>query len=221
MQTIISAAVSLDGYLDDTAPQRLMLSSPEDYAAVGRLRAQVDAILIGAETLRRDNPSLATRDPVCFELRQKRGLAPHPLKIVVTRSGRLPQSARFFHEGDGEKLVICGADADPELEERLGVLAEVWRGPHREVSVDEIVDLIGARGVKTLLVEGGAHMIGGFLAAGMADYLRLAIAPVMLGARGRARLWDHLPADLFAGERAELSKSEQFGDTLALTYRLK
>ena len=62
MEVIVSAAVSSDGYLDDCTPRRLVLSCAEDWAEVHRLRAWCDAILVGAETVRRDNPSLVIRD---------------------------------------------------------------------------------------------------------------------------------------------------------------
>lgn len=58
MKVTVSTAVSADGYLDDRSPDRLILSTPEDWAEVHRLRAACDAILVGAETIRRDNPSL-------------------------------------------------------------------------------------------------------------------------------------------------------------------
>lgn len=54
---LLSAAVSLDGYLDDTGPDRLLLSSPADFDRVDEVRASVDAILIGAGTIRADNPA--------------------------------------------------------------------------------------------------------------------------------------------------------------------
>lgn len=56
MKVTVSTAVSADGYLDDRSPDRLILSTPEDWAEVHRLRAACDAILVGAETIRRDNP---------------------------------------------------------------------------------------------------------------------------------------------------------------------
>ena len=64
-----STAVSLDGYIDDNTSQRLVLSSAEDWDQVRALRAECDAILVGAETIRKDNPALVTRNA---ELRQKR-----------------------------------------------------------------------------------------------------------------------------------------------------
>lgn len=62
MRITLSAAVTADGFLDDNSPRRLIISTPEDWAEVYRLRAAHDAILVGAETLRRDDPSLLVRD---------------------------------------------------------------------------------------------------------------------------------------------------------------
>ena len=67
MRVILSAAVTADGYLDDNGPGRLVISTPGDWAAVLRLRAGCDAILVGAETVRRDNPALSLRDALPVE----------------------------------------------------------------------------------------------------------------------------------------------------------
>lgn len=70
MQITLSFATTADGYLDDNSPRRLMISTPEDWEAVLRLRASHDAILAGAETLRRDDPALLLRDAAARELRR-------------------------------------------------------------------------------------------------------------------------------------------------------
>ena len=103
MRVILSAAVTADGYLDDNGPGRLVISTPGDWAAVLRLRAGCDAILVGAETVRRDNPSLSLRDDAERARRAARGLRPDLSKAVVTRSGRLDPSLRFFTEGDADR----------------------------------------------------------------------------------------------------------------------
>ncbi|MBQ5878931.1 MAG: dihydrofolate reductase family protein, partial [Alistipes sp.] len=90
MRVTLSYAVSSDGYLDDCTPQRLILSTPEDWQAVYRLRASQDAILIGAETLRRDNPSLKLV----------------PTRVVISRSGALDPEARFFTVGEARRIVF-------------------------------------------------------------------------------------------------------------------
>ena len=106
MKVTVSTAVSADGYLDDRSPDRLILSTPEDWAEVHRLRAACDAILVGAETIRRDNPSLLVGDEVLRRERIDRGLSPDPVKVTLTASCRLSPEANFFTRGDQEKIVF-------------------------------------------------------------------------------------------------------------------
>ena len=112
MKVTVSTAVSADGYLDDRSPDRLILSTPEDWAEVHRLRAACDAILVGAETIRRDNPSLLVGDEVLRRERIDRGLSPDPVKVTLTASCRLSPEANFFTRGDQEKIVFTSC-SDP------------------------------------------------------------------------------------------------------------
>ena len=121
MKVIVSTAVSSDGYLDDRSPDRLILSTPEDWAEVHRLRAACDAILVGAETIRRDNPSLLVGDEVLRRERIDRGLPSNPVKVTLTASCRLSPEANFFTRGDQEKIVFTTCP-DP------GPLGRRWYG---------------------------------------------------------------------------------------------
>src|ERR1700739_4742553 len=76
--TLVSCAVSVDGCLDDAAADRLILSGPEDLDEVDKLRAAADAILVGAGTIRADNPRLLIRDPARLPRRMGRRPAPPP-----------------------------------------------------------------------------------------------------------------------------------------------
>src|SRR5436190_5246611 len=101
--TLLSCSVSLDGYLGDQTP-RLLLSNEADFDRVDGVRAQCDAILVGAGTVRRDNPRLLVRSPARREARQARGLCSSPLKVTLTARGKLDPTARFFAADDAEKL---------------------------------------------------------------------------------------------------------------------
>ena len=93
---LISCAMSVDGRIDDTGPARLMLSGPEDLERVDELRASADAILVGANTVRRDNPRLLIRSPRLRAARVAAGRPEHPLRVTVTTTGDLDPAARFF-----------------------------------------------------------------------------------------------------------------------------
>ena len=176
LYTIVSCAVSLDGYLDDATPDRLILSGPEDLDEVDALRATADAILVGAGTIRRDNPRLLVRDPARVAAREAAGRAPHPFRVTLTSSGDLNPDANFFI-GPGTPLVYCPAGAAAKATENLGSKAKVIEvGPELTLAA-VLADLYQERGVMTLLVEGGARILRDLLAADLVDELRLAIAP--------------------------------------------
>ena len=108
--TLLSCCVSLDGYLDDASPQRLVLSPAADLERVDAERARCDAILVGAETVRRDDPRLLVRSEGCRAARVARGLSPTPLRVTVTASGDLDPGARIFTEpGSGTVVFARGA----------------------------------------------------------------------------------------------------------------
>src|ERR1700760_1179308 len=110
--TLVSCAVSVDGYLDDASPDRLILSGPEDRDEVDELRSRADAILVGAGTIRADNPRLLVRDERRVAAGEAGARPPHPLRLTVTATGELDPAARFF-TGPGTPLVYAAAAAGP------------------------------------------------------------------------------------------------------------
>src|SRR6059058_1229598 len=108
---VLKCAASLDGFLDDASPRRLILSSEEDFERVDEVRASCDAILVGAGTVRADDPRLLVRSEERRRARVRGGRPADPLKVTVTRSGGLGPAARFFAAGEGPKLVYCAEAA--------------------------------------------------------------------------------------------------------------
>ncbi|MFI5958626.1 RibD family protein [Cryptosporangium sp. NPDC051539] len=143
--------MSVDGYLDDTSPQRLLLSNEADFDRVDEVRAGCDAILVGAETVRRDDPRLLVRSAARREARAAAGLTPSPLRVVLSRSGDLDPGAAVF--GPGAQTVV-----------------------HR--GLPDVLDSLAGR---RLLVEGGSSVQAQFLSSGLVDELHLAIAPFFVG----------------------------------------
>src|SRR6185437_5041401 len=92
---LLSCAMSVDGFIDDTTGERLLLSNEADFDRVDAERSKCDAILIGAETLRRDNPRLLVNSPDRRAAREARGLPPYPLKVTMTQSGNLDPDLKF------------------------------------------------------------------------------------------------------------------------------
>ena len=174
--TLLSCAVSIDGYLDDASPNRLILSGPEDLDEVDELRAATDAIMVGAGTVRADNPRLLVREPARIAAREAAGRLPQPLRVTMTGSGDLDPAASFF-TGPGTALVYCASEAAEEAGKKFkGKAAVIDAGP--ELSLAAVLqDLYSERAVATVLIEGGARILRDALAGDLADELRLAIAP--------------------------------------------
>ncbi len=171
MRITLSFATTADGYLDDCSDRRLMISTPEDWEAVLRLRAGCDAILVGAGTLRRDNPALLLRDSEVRARRVAAGLRPDLTKVTMTRSGHLDPAWRFFTEGDADRYVF----SETEINGIEG-LAEVISS-NGSITAAFVATELERRGIRHLLVEGGAETLRMFLDAGLADTVRRAVNP--------------------------------------------
>ncbi len=209
----LSCAVSLDGYLDDASPDRLLLSNAEDFDRVDAVRARHDAILVGATTIRNDDPRLMIRSAARRAARQARGLAADPAKITITGSGDLPPDAAFFTAGDATKIIYAPTPAATTLTD-LGLPATVVDSGPR-VDLDRLLRDLADRGIGRLLVEGGGTVLTEFLAQGRYDELHLAIAPVVVG---DARAPRFIRTDLSIMDRAHLAEVRQLGDIAVLRY---
>ncbi|MFJ5260462.1 dihydrofolate reductase family protein [Streptomyces sp. NPDC088387] len=210
---LLSAAVSLDGCLDDTGPDRLLLSGPADFDRVDEVRASVDAILIGAGTIRADNPRLLVNSPERRAARVAAGRPEYPLKVTVSGSGDLDPAANFWHTG-GEK-VIYTTDKGAEYARRAGLAADVvplgteldWRAV--------LEHLHDRRGVRRLMVEGGGRVHTQLLTQGLADELHLVLAPLFVGEPTAPRLFG---PGAYQGGRLRLLETRRIEDVVLMRY---
>ncbi|GAA2784788.1 RibD family protein [Crossiella cryophila] len=215
-QVLLSVAVSVDGYIDDLSAQRFPLSNAEDFDRVDQLRAESDAILIGAATVRADNPRLLVN---CADRRAARvaaGLPEYPVKITVTGRGDLDPELKFWHCG-GQKLVYTTDSGLPTATARVGGLAEII-ALGGSVDLGALLDDLGARGIGRLMVEGGGSIHTAFLAQGLADEVRMAIAPMLIGQAAAPRFVN--PAEFPGGptRRFHLAEVTRLGDVAVLRY---
>lgn len=174
--------------------------------------------MIGAETMRRDNPRLLVNSPERRAAREARGLPAYPLKVTMTRSGNLDPGLKFWHHG-GEKLVYSPAEVAGKVRERLGDLADV-HGLADSGDLEEMLDDLYRRGVRRLMVEGGGTIHTQFLQsdAGLVDEIQLAVAPFFLGDPAAPRF---VGSGAFAdgpGRRMQLAELLPVGDVAVLRY---
>lgn len=162
-------AQSLDGRIATVSGASRWISGHADLVHTHRLRALSDAVVVGAGTVRADDPQLTTREVE----------GPSPVRVVVDTNRRLDDRYRVFREPP-ETLLLCALDAPGP--DRLG-LASVLRVPRSGEGLD-IACLIAAlveRGLRRIFVEGGGITVSRFLAAGALDRLHVTIAPLLLG----------------------------------------
>jgi 5-amino-6-(5-phosphoribosylamino)uracil reductase len=217
--TLLSCAISIDGYLDDATTTRLVLSNDADLERVDAVRAGCDAILVGAGTVRTDNPRLLVGSQARRDERTSRGLPPSPIKVTVTEHAHLDPESNFFTDGDGEKLVYCSTSALAAACHRLRPVATIVHGG-QPVDFRWMSEDLHARGVRRLMVEGGGSVLTQFLAAGLADELQMVVASLFVGESEAPRFvgGERLPWNLH--RRPNLVEVSRIDDQVLLRYSL-
>jgi 5-amino-6-(5-phosphoribosylamino)uracil reductase len=217
--TLLSCALSLDGYLDAGTDDRLILSNADDFARVDAVRADSDAVLVGAATVRHDDPRLLVRSPALRARRLESDLPATPAKVTLTRRADLDPCAAFFTAGEADRLVYCASGSLPRARRRLGDVATVIDGG-RQVDVRWLVEDLHRRGVRRLMVEGGASVHTQFLTADIVDELQLVVAPFFVGNPHAHRFVGAGPFPFHPGRRATLTDVRPIGDVVLLRYAL-
>lgn len=217
--TLLSCSMSIDGYLGDASPGRLILSNDADLDRVDAVRAWCDAILVGAETVRSDNPRLLVRSQARMDERKATGRPPTPVKVTVTERAKLDPSADFFVAGDAEKLVYCSSSTVTGAQNLLGHVATVVDGGE-PVDMLQLSESLHSRGVRRLMVEGGGTVHTQFLTAGLADELHLVVAPFFVGDSRARRFVDEGRFPWNPNRRATLVEVRSIDDVVLLRYAL-
>ena len=216
--TLLSCSVSLDGYLGDQTP-RLALSNDADFDRVDGVRASCDAIMVGAVTVRADNPRLLVRSQARRDERTARGLPPSPAKVTVSDRIDFDTRSNFFTAGAAEKLLYTSSPRVADARARLGPVATVVDGGQR-VRMRRLTEDLADRGVGRLMVEGGGTVHTQFLADDLVDELQLVVAPFFIGDSSAPRFVSDGRFPWNAGRRAKLAEVTQLGDVVLLRYAL-
>lgn len=174
---IVNFAATVDGRatIDGRSGK---IGSATDSAILHRLRTQVDAVMIGAGTMRAERYGRMVPDPELRAWREQIGLAPDPLAVIVSGRLELPWDAPLFSDGNGKVVIFTASDAQPPATETA---VEVVR---HEGGVDlpgALAHLHGEHEIRALLCEGGPHLHAQLWAAGLADELFLTTAPKLAG----------------------------------------
>ena len=160
---------SLDGRIATLSGHSHYINGSAGLDHLHRLRSVVDAVVVGAGTVRTDDPQLTVR----------RVAGPNPVRVVIDPRGTLSRSARIFAADGTRRIVVTLEQTRSQPANDIETIALAAPGPLLDPAA--ILDALSARGLRRVLVEGGARTVSHFLAAGCLDRLHVVVAPVILG----------------------------------------
>ncbi len=163
MHIILKIALTVDGYIAEQN-KRLLISSKEDLEQVNEIRKEVDAILIGANTLRVDNPSLLAK-----------GIDKQPIRVVISQDAKFDESLNLFSDNKSRTVVY---HANSEITDKKDFFFL------EKLTLSKVLKHIEQLGVGKLLVEGGAKIFKQFYEQGLFSELRISVGEKFLGSLG-------------------------------------
>ena len=205
----VNCAMTADGKIALNSRQQTRISSDEDLVRVHRLRNCCDAILVGVDTVLEDDPSLLVKPKYVKAVRQ-------PLRIVLDSSGRTPPGAKVALPGARTLIAMAGRKRKKGWGDNveIGVF-----GRGSRVSIPALLEELGRRGVRSLLVEGGGTVIWSFLRGGFVDRMTIYIGSLALGGYGPTPCGGEGVKSLEEAVRLKLTGTRRLGDGILLTYK--
>ncbi len=179
---VVNCAMSADGKIASFERKQMRISDERDMARVHRLRASVDAVLVGVGTILADDPHLTVK----WEHAGGGKRGDNPLRVVLDTHGRSPPDARVFDGSTRTIVYTCNPDAwfmDVDGKGKTGVEGVVVDMEDGHVSVRDVVADLAGRGVRRLLVEGGGETIWSFFNAGLVDEYSVFVGNIIVGGR--------------------------------------
>lgn len=215
---IVKAALSIDGRVAAKDGSSQWISGEEARADAHQLRADSQAILVGAGTALRDQPSLTVRDAVTSRQQQ-------PLRVLLDSSGKVPATGPLFDPTLAATLVFTSALAPSQrIQEWIATGAQVITIPRESdgtgVNLATVLDELGSRGILQLLVEGGSQVHSRLLTNQLGNQLTVYHGPLLLGDQGVPFLQGNSPSTTQEAKRYRLVHSKRLDETLRSDYAL-
>lgn len=181
----LNMASSIDGKITTFEKEKVRFGSDEDRESMEMLRAQVDAILIGKDTLIADDPPLLLRIPRFVEQRRQMKGDAQPVNVTVSSKLDIPiEDSDFFREKSTAKIVFTtdlAAQADVGRLRRFAEVVVLPADAHGQVPLDQMAAKMADLGIEHLLLEGGGTLNFAMLAADMIDEIYLTLCPFIIG----------------------------------------
>lgn len=235
----LNAAITLDGKIATAERRKFVLSSREDRRRMAALRDAAQAVILGAGTLRSENPPPFVREQ---KRAADRGGSPFTW-VILTRTLDLPAQARVLRSSEVGKIIVAPERASgagpaagspgagprrtaggaPDLTvgdaTTLAASAEVWRLGRQEIDLPALLERLVERGVRRAVLEGGGQLNFSFLQAGLVDEIFLTLCPYVLGGAAAPTVADGAGFEPSAAPALKLIEMERVGAELFLHYR--
>ena len=208
---LLKVAQSLDGRIALAKGQSRWITGEAARVEVHRLRAQLDAVIVGSQTVIDDDPELTVRH---IEGR-------NPLRIIMDSLLRISPNARVLHQTDnGRTWVLTTSSSDPEkrrqLEETGASVLQCAGGADGKLDLLAAMRLLAGKGLTSVFVEGGGTLHASFMKAGLFDKFIVAIAPKIIGADGRPSIWELGLTNMEQVPKFTIRKNRRIGEDIWL-----
>lgn len=214
--------MTADGKIDTFERKGAAISSPRDKERVDELRASADAVLVGGNTLRYEDPKLTVKSEARRAARVKRGLSPNPIKVGIVTTADIQLKCDFITIGEARKVIITtGLTSNVQVETLRSLGVEVYVHDAPRVDLQLAMQTLKNIGVDNLMVEGGATLNFELLRLGLVDEVMIYLAPMIFGGANAPTLADG--PGLARGEAAalKLARVEPHDDGgIILRYQL-
>jgi len=186
----INAAMSADGKISTVKRTQTRISGTEDFERVDSLRAGSDAIMVGIGTVLADDPSLTIKSEKRREERKRERKDENPWRIVVDSTARTPVDAEVLNKGEGKRIIAVSQRAILENVGQLGEKADVLVCGMEEVDLKKLLHDLWLRGVRRVMVEGGATLNWSLISQKLVDMIYTYVGNMIVGGETAPTLVD-------------------------------
>jgi 2,5-diamino-6-(ribosylamino)-4(3H)-pyrimidinone 5'-phosphate reductase len=183
----INSAMSLDGKISNIQRRQVRISGKADLSRVDALRASADAIMVGIGTVIADDPKLRVKSENLRKARIEQGKKENPYRVIVDSNARTPTNAQVL--GDGCMIAVSKA-APPNVVAKLSDKCEIVTVGDYKIDLIELMEMLHAKGLKRLMVEGGATLNFSLMKEKLVDEIYIYIGNMLIGGESAPSLMD-------------------------------
>jgi diaminohydroxyphosphoribosylaminopyrimidine deaminase/5-amino-6-(5-phosphoribosylamino)uracil reductase len=208
---LLKVAQTLDGRIALGNGKSRWITGEKSRTEVHKLRSQLDAVMVGSVTVMEDDPELTVR--------MIRGR--NPLRIIVDSHLRVSPTAKIFQQADRIRTWVLATEQAPQtrrsgVEDTGATLLTCPEGPDGKIDLTAAMGLLAEHGITSLFVEGGGTLHASFIRAGLFDRFIVAVAPKIIGADGRAAIWDLGLTELSQVPQFDIRRTRHVGEDIWL-----